>query len=262
MRRGMGATVTAAVITAVVFLCVLLWGSSQGSSLISPPEGTWGPPQVQAPAAPPSLEELPAAEEGPLRPTESSNFLVDLAYALFLMSVLAAALILLRAALKRQRRDREARLAVDEDEELIALLDASGHDVRYRALAEADPRNGVVACWVALEESVHRSGLREDLSETAAELTSRVLGRWQVDQQAISDLSEAYREARFSRHPVTEEQRAAAVKALERIHADLQAKVKADAEAAEARAEQEQRERDQAESGEGMTSAPPPRSGR
>src|SRR5690606_13297247 len=94
-------------------------------------------------------------------------------------------------------------------------------EVRYQALSEGDPRNAVVACWVALEDAVHRSGLRPDRSETAAELTHRVLGRWDVDPEAITALSEAYREARFSRHPVSEEQRTVAVDALERIHLDL-----------------------------------------
>jgi hypothetical protein len=156
--------------------------------------------------------------------------MVDLATALFLMAVLATVLLLVRW-LARQRVEEQERRVREGDEELVALLEATGDEVRWQALSEGDPRNGVVACWVALEEAVQRAGLRRNRSETAAELTARVLSRWEVDPQAIRDLSDAYREARFSRHPVTEEQREAAVDALERIHADLRRRVQAEEEA-------------------------------
>src|SRR5690606_35692226 len=112
-------------------------------------------------------------------------------------------------------------LPISEEEELVALLEATSDEVRYQALSEGDPRNAVVACWVALEDAVHRSGLTPDRSETAAELAWRVLARWDVDPSAVTDLSAAYREARFSRHPVSEVQRTVAVEALERILYDL-----------------------------------------
>ena len=225
-------TLVIALLTALVALGILIWGSSQGTPLITSPQGTWGPPPLEPPEVVDQVPEipLPGPQEEPVQDDRLTNWLLDLITALFAVIVLATVLLVLRAALNRQRLERETRRAADDDEELIALLDASGEDVRYRALSEGDPRNGVVACWVALEQAVHASGLREDLSETAAELTARVLGRWQVDATAITDLSQAYREARFSRHPVTEEQRRRAVAALERIHADLQARVAAEAE--------------------------------
>ncbi|WP_289018620.1 DUF4129 domain-containing protein [uncultured Ornithinimicrobium sp.] len=236
MRRGSRSTVVAVLLT-VAGLVLLLWGSGQGSSFVAEPQGTWGPPPIRLPELPDLVsgeqpgDEITDAEGAP----EGAERVIDLVLLFYAAVVVAGVLLVLRALLRRDRRERDP--VEEPDEELLALLDASGEEVRYRALTEGDPRNAVVACWVALEDAVDRSGLSTDPSETAAELTTRVLGRWQVDPAAIIDLSEAYREARFSRHPVTEEQRRAAVDALERIHADLRRRALAEQEAASAAAD-------------------------
>lgn len=232
MRWGTRSSVVVALLAALAILTVLLWSSSSGAPLVSEPQGSWGPPRAQTGELPelPELEGVePDGEPEQSRP-RSLDWMVDLATALFLMAVLATVLLLVRW-LARQRVEEQERRVREGDEELVALLEATGDEVRWQALSEGDPRNGVVACWVALEEAVQRAGLRRNRSETAAELTARVLSRWEVDPQAIRDLSDAYREARFSRHPVTEEQREAAVDALERIHADLRRRVQAEEEA-------------------------------
>lgn len=227
-----------ALLAALAVLTILIWSSSSGAPLVTEPQGSWGPPRAQTGElpTPPDLEgPEPTGAAEPQEP-RSLDWVVDLATALFLMAVLTTVLLLLRW-LARQRVEEKERRVLAEDDELVALLDATSDEVRWQALSEGDPRNGVVACWVALEEAVQRAGLRRSRSETAAELTARVLSRWEVDPQAITDLSEAYREARFSRHPVTEEQRERAVDALDRIHADLRRRVQAE-EAARAAEEQ------------------------
>ena len=230
MHRGSRSTVVAVALT-VVGLGLLLWGSGQGSSLVAEPQGTWGPPPIRLPELPDAVTAQPPAADGTAAedaPPEGAERVIDLLLLFYVAVILAGLLIILRALLARERRERAPE--EEPDDELVALLDASGEQVRYRALTEGDPRNAVVACWVALEDAVDRSGLVTDPSETAAELTTRVLGRWQVDPSAIVDLSEAYREARFSRHPVTEAQRRSAVDALRRIHEDLR-RVRAEQEA-------------------------------
>lgn len=237
MHRGSRANVVIALVAAVLGLGVLLWGSSQGEPLIAEPQGSWGPPRAtegwlpQLPEVP--LEEQQQAEEPVDDAEPGTNWALRLATTLFLMAVLTTILLFLRW-LARQRLEEKERREVAEEDELVALLEATSDEVRYQALSEGDPRNGVVACWVALEEAVQRSGLEQDRSETAAELTARVLRRWEVDAASITALSEAYREARFSRHPVSEQQRQQAVDALERIHADLRRRVKAEQEQREA----------------------------
>lgn len=235
MRRGLTSTVLVTVLTAVAALLLLIWGAGNGSRLVGAPQGTWGPPPITL-SVPTTAVPQPDQTASPwedLPPEEGAERLVDILLLGVLIAVVVALLFILKALLTRERESREALRLPDEDE-LVALLEASSDEVRYRALAEGDPRNAVVACWVALEEAVHRSGLRQNRAETASELTRRVLSRWEVDPEAISALSAAYREARFSRHPVTEEQRRAAVDALERIHEDLRRRVRAEQDAAQA----------------------------
>lgn len=223
MRRGLTPTVVVAALTAVVALALLVWGSSNGSPLVSAPQGAWDTPGVTIPTDQAQVTEVPTAQDQDgdgLDGTDLNQRLVDLVQVGIIVAVLYGMLVLLRGMVDKGR-DRRPDLPSPQEDELVALLDASSDEVRYRALTEGDPRNAVVACWVALEEAVHRSGLREDRSRTAAELTTSVLSRWQVDPAAITALSEAYREARFSRHDVTEAQRTAAVDALEVIHGDL-----------------------------------------
>lgn len=224
MRRGLTPTVVVAALTTVVALALLVWGASNGAPLVATPRSTWDSPPIELPQGEPvdtELETAPPGDQGP--PEEATDLnqrLVDLIQLGIILTVLYGMLVLLRGLFDRGR-ERETDLPSPQEDELVALLEASSDEVRYRALTEGDPRNAVVACWVALEEAVHRSGLREDRSRTAAELTSSVLSHWEVDAEAITTLSEAYREARFSRHEVTEAQRAAAVDALETIHGDL-----------------------------------------
>ena len=258
MHRGSNAIVVA-LVAAILGLVILVWGSSQGEQIFSPPEGSWGPPRATEgwlPTMPDVVPEPMADDREPVEEaTDPTNWLLNLAFALFGMAVVGALLLLYRW-FSQQRLEEKERREIAEEDELVALLDATSEDVRYQALSEGDPRNGVVACWVALEEAVQRSGLERDKSETAAELTTRVLNRWQVDPTSITALSEAYREARFSRHPVSEEQRVAAVDALERIHVDLRRRVKAEQEARDAaeRAAAEKEATEQAAKAERETS--------
>lgn len=230
MHRGTRSTVVVAVVTATVLLLLLVWSAGNGTPLVSAPEGSWAPPPTAQEAPTLTTPALTASpDDAAERETPLTDWSFTFAMVLWLL-VLVTTLALLVKWLARQRVEGMERRALVEEEELLALLDATSDEVRYQALSEGDPRNAVVACWVALEDAVHRSGLKQDRSETATELTRRVLGRWDVDPAAITTLSEAYREARFSRHPVTEEQRTLAVHALERIHVDLRRRAEAHAQ--------------------------------
>lgn len=236
MRRGMTATVVVTLLSAVAAVLLLVWSASSGSPLVGPPQGTWGPPPITMQAEPPpdlELETLPPEGTDTPDGPDLNQWLVDAIQLIVLLTLVFGLLHVLRRMLERDKREG-AGPPQDRDEELAALLEASGEEVRYRALTQGDPRNAVVACWVALEDAVYRSGLDPDPSRTASELTGKVLTRWEVDPTAIRALSAAYREARFSRHPVTEDQRRAAVDALERIHHDLRRKVTAEQEEREA----------------------------
>jgi hypothetical protein len=94
-------------------------------------------------------------------------------------------------------------------------------DTRMALLQEGTPRNAIVACWVDLEDSASAAGLPRRPSETSAEYTVRVLRTWDIAPDAMGALAELYREARYSRHPLTERHRAAAVERLTAVHEDL-----------------------------------------
>ena len=95
-------------------------------------------------------------------------------------------------------------------------------EARLALLTSGEPRNAIVACWVDLEDSASAAGLPRHPAETAAEYTIRVLHTWDIAPAALGGLAELYREARYSRHPITEEHRALAIARLTTVHEDLQ----------------------------------------
>lgn len=217
MQRG---KVIAAAAVAAVVLLLLTWGSGSGTSVLSPPSGTVGDgtptldvpenDQVSVTTAP---TELPLEGEAPA---------LDWLMVFFALVLLAIAVKFLQWLLRREWEDGEPP-DEDLDDDLGLLLSATSEDARRAALAEGEPRNVVVRCWVALEDAATASGLARDPAETAAEFTRRLLGVWQVDEDSTQELAELYREARFSRHPVARATGERAVALVERIHDQLAA---------------------------------------
>lgn len=220
MGRGRG-TVVAVLASVGLGVLVLLWAAGSDAPLLSFPGSTADPPEPEdvAPVTAPPQPQPTGAEPGP-PPEGGPGVPWDLLLALLITLVLLGLLARLILRLLRERRQEPE----EEEglEELEALVAATSAQQRARAAAEEDPRNAVVACWVALEEAAASSGLPRDPAETSVEFTSRVLARWQVRQGPLTGLAGLYREARFSRHPVTEEQRERALAALALIHEDLQ----------------------------------------
>ena len=94
-------------------------------------------------------------------------------------------------------------------------------------LAQGTPGNAVIAAWVGLEEAVRSAGVRLNHSLTSEELVTTVLRSYAVDRASLDELSALYREARFSRHEVTESMRERARAALQQVQADLSRQVRA-----------------------------------
>jgi hypothetical protein len=139
--------------------------------------------------------------------------------------VLVVVVIVVLVAIGRALRDRWATREVDDEQQLAVdvlpevLLE--GAKEGEQLLARGTPGNAVIAAWVALEDAVRSAGLRDDDSRTSAELVTTVLRAYRVDRVPLDHLASLYREARFSRHPITEEQRASARECLVHVQADL-----------------------------------------
>lgn len=94
-------------------------------------------------------------------------------------------------------------------------------DRMREALASSDVRNGIVACWVLLEEAAETAGVAPRPTETPTEFVVRFLHALDVDPRPVARLTDLYREARFSTHPMGEQERARAESALAAVHEEL-----------------------------------------
>jgi Domain of unknown function (DUF4129) len=121
-----------------------------------------------------------------------------------------------------RERLREAALVRDaiEASTVPAVLVTSTEE-QLRAIRKGTPRNAIVACWWQLERASEATGFPRFASETSAEFTKRVLGRYSVRPSTIETLAALYREARFSVHVMAEDDREQAVSALEQVLVDL-----------------------------------------
>lgn len=92
---------------------------------------------------------------------------------------------------------------------------------RLAAVQQGSARNGIVACWLLVEEAIAEAGLPRLPWETSTEYTVRVLHSLDIDPRPIGALAGLYREARFSEHPMTEADRGSAEDAVQRLDQEL-----------------------------------------
>ena len=205
---------------------LLLWVSAAGS--VSPLSA----PTADLPRARPTPLATPTATATPT-PTQTQQaapHTLDSTWELLAAVITAVAVLaglLALWALWQWWRDRDRTrepvpppMAFDPLPDIQEEL-ASTASRQLDALAEGSPRNAIVACWLALEESAGAAGLPRDPAETAAEFTTRVMGSYTVDRSAILTLAGLYREARFSAHTLGEDARERAGSALATLHEQL-----------------------------------------
>jgi hypothetical protein len=99
--------------------------------------------------------------------------------------------------------------------DLAALSVAVAADApeRAAALSSGTPAQGVIAAWTRLEGTLLEAGVPLPASRTSSETTFDVLRHFSVDPATLNTLADLYREARWSRHALTEKDRARAVEA-------------------------------------------------
>lgn len=205
---------------------LLLWVTAAGPvSWLGSPHAPFGLPKVTLTESPPTPQYQPPVQATqPAGAHGASPWVGALVRVLLLLVLAVAVLFLGRWLLARVRvwlRERDPRpepFTVQPDLSEAVVADA---EAQLASLAQGPPRNAIVECWVRLEAAAASAGLERRPSETSAEFTTRVIRSRLVGSTAIRRLAALYREARFSRHEMGEEQRTAAREALQTVHDGL-----------------------------------------
>src|SRR5262249_5647940 len=82
------------------------------------------------------------------------------------------------------------------------------------------PRTAIIACYAAMERSLADAGSPADAADTPAEVLARATAGGLVRSSCAATLTGLFRRARYSRHPMTEDDRATAIEALAQVRAD------------------------------------------
>ncbi len=218
-----------AVIGAIVAMVVLVLAASSG------PLDVWRTPTSDGDV--PTLTTDPPQEIRPQEPQDEGRrdvpgWIGTLSKAIGVVAALAAlvgALAMLRL-LRMPRFVRTARLrrreagsgVLPEVEDGAVTVDVVA---ARTALLGGTPRNAIVACWMQLERDAAAAGLGRLPADTPTEYVERVIGGSSVDPEPIRDLAALYREARFSRHDLSDAHRTHALDALERVERALVVRV-------------------------------------
>ncbi|MFF8768658.1 DUF4129 domain-containing protein [Kitasatospora sp. NPDC015120] len=171
----------------------------------------------------PEITRSPPPEENE-GPGDGTPLVALLLYGL--VAVLAVLLVvslvrLLRGLGRSRRRSRPlpAVGGVAPEEDVLAAAVATG----LRSLHGADARAAVIACYAAMEGSLAASGLERRIGDSPAELLERAVADDRVDRAPAHVLTELFREARFSSHPMDDGHVRRARAALDAIAARLAA---------------------------------------
>jgi hypothetical protein len=220
------ASVTAVlgVLAAVGLLLVMLtWAASIGPEEIV----AGGKEPSYTELSPTAVENTDSGADAPDRNRERHDLLwmifTIVAYGMASVVMLALLLNLLRWLLTRDwrwsrpERDPEEVAFEPLGAPALARALAEGAQAHRQLLADGTPRNAIVGCWHRFEQDAAVAGIERAAWETSSEFTLRVLDQLSADPAAVTELADLYRDARHSEHEVTEDARARARVALDRI---------------------------------------------
>lgn len=110
-----------------------------------------------------------------------------------------------RAVVVEDPADTTPTGALDTEPDLPALV--RGAEAAESILAESDgvPRDLILRCWLALEEAAAASGAARRPSDSPTEFTGLVLRATQADRASVDTLLRLYHQARFSQHPISDD---------------------------------------------------------
>lgn len=216
---------------AAVALVVL---ASAGGSVRPVSESTLSATPRELPTRTPSaIVNAPTPVDGPegkqVEPVEMPGWLTALwQAAVYAISTLLL-LFLIRALYRFVRKVELPTTEIEDSDWERMKVDRLAEAVESGLVAvdSGTATDGVIACWVALEDAAASAGVPREPSETPAEFTVRVLGVGGISEPELLRLAQLYREARYSTHGSSEEARTEARAALVRLRDDLSAAVAA-----------------------------------
>ncbi|MDF1602997.1 DUF4129 domain-containing protein [Nocardioides sp. YIM 152315] len=243
MTARRAGTVAVTLVSVGVVLAVLLvtWAASIGPHDVLRGEG-WQPETTVSPTpadGAATAQAQPDPDDAETVP-HNEGLLHVLALVLNVAAAVLAAWLLVRLTrwTRRARRERRRRIArqralggaefdVMEPGAAVARDLLADADAQRDLLSGGTPRNAVVACWHRFEVTAAAAGIERKPWETSSEYTLRILDLVAADTAAVGRLAGLYREARFSEHDLSEDDRSAALAALDEVHRTIRAPVPA-----------------------------------
>jgi hypothetical protein len=173
-----------------------------------------------APARFPVVRRGPATLVPKASATSSHFPLAAILYGLAAAVLVVAIVVVSLWVVRNSRRQPQVEPDVPAQEYGEALQEALVWG--QRALLDLDDaRAAIIACYVAMEESLARAGTARASAETPDELLARAARALLISAGAASRLTGLFYEARFSSHPLSAAHREAAETALAGLLAEL-----------------------------------------
>ena len=232
--RRASLTAVVAVAGATLLLAMLVvWSASIGPSRVLTGHGPPRPTATYSNVLPPiaTLQSGGDFKRAQQRPARHSVVLTLIGDALAVAMITGILGVVLSGARRARDAWRNRRLPppppervtfdlLEADEELVQTM-ADDAPAQRQLLLGGVPRNAVVAAWSRFEEQAARAGLGRQRWETSTEFTLRLLEHVHADDQSVRRLASLYHRARFSTHELGEDERAAAIAALDAVHASM-----------------------------------------
>jgi Domain of unknown function (DUF4129) len=200
----------------LIGLLALVFGGAFGVvALIYTHHGGPAPVTITQGAAPGFGGASGPSESTPTAPaTGGSSQLGPALVAGIVLAIVAALAALLFTRRPRPPADEAAR----ERHRVARVVEWSLDDLRR----EPDPRRAVIAAYARMERMFAEQGMGRRAFETPLEYLGRVLGHGHTNGASIGRLTGLFQRAKFSPHPIGNEERAEAVETLGAIREDLE----------------------------------------
>ena len=164
----------------------------------------------------------PKLPKAPKPPSASAGHLViEIAVWLLLIALLAAIVICVVLIRRWRRPAGTASFDSEPDDDYAADLSRAVESGRRALGGIEDARAAIIACYVAMEESLAEAGAVRAAAETPDELLARAASSDLVRDDAARRLTALFYEARFSARPLPQANRTAAQLALTELAAEL-----------------------------------------